>query len=275
MKLASIVLVSALFFSHISFSVDAARLLQRDTVVKKVAEIEKKVMRERMVAAAVITAGVVSFFSGVTIRDAELSATGIVSGSVGWIKNGFENGKHLFFTTDGWLNIARFGFNCAGAIGCSLITQELIKKFWHPNTLYWYVHTHVSYEAAFMSVKDAAHLLKKSDITAQQRQLYHNSLQIACFQLNRNAASVCAYMLYKGKELFPQETVLTQKMSVYFFNYHNDWLADFIEIIESPHPDYEKLIEHCSAYEKEVKSICTQFASIEGETVEQRRAIEG
>lgn len=272
-------IVSMLCFSVDLFSIDSSRLLQREAVENKIKEIEKRVLMERSVVAATITAGLI--YCGITFsafinNHLDVTPKPPLVDKVKRSQDGFfRSMKNLFFTFDGWKMMGQFGCSLVGYTAWGIVTKKLFEKIWHPMTFRWYVYTHIPYNAVLTGMKDSIEALQKSDISVDQKKIYHDSLKVFCSQLTRYATCVCAYMLYKANGLFPEETILAQQMSVYFFNYHNDWMTEFIEQFEVDQPNYTALFERCIAYEKIIKRLCIQFSSIEGETSEERRAVAG
>jgi hypothetical protein len=189
-------------------------------------------------------------------------------------KNFGANTKDLLCTKAGWWRMAKGGLFSCGQVCMYHVMQKMVNEVQYPDTLYRYLQSKVPYKKTTAMIKKMVHRLQYEILTDQQTQHDLSMLQLSCNQLAHYGESICAYMMYKGKELEESnQRDMAQAAARYLFNYHNDWLRSLSRQLEAEKSDYQKISEMIVSYESELAYQLKNFASIEGETKEDRRAV--
>jgi hypothetical protein len=267
--------------------------LDQDVIDKKVIAIDKMITRQRYAKAFFTALGVAytlylflppvynlfqnpvdKALDGIDVPKKPMQKRPFREVFVEDCKNFGANTKDLLCTKAGWWRMAKGGLFFCGQVGMYHVMQKVADEVQHPDTLYWYLQAKVPYKKTTAMIKKMVHRLQYEILTDQQTQHDLSMLQLSCNQLAHYGESICAYMMYKGKELEESnQRDMAQAAARYLFNYHNDWLRSLSRQLEAEKSDYQKISEMIVSYESELAYQLKNFASIEGETKEDRRAV--
>lgn len=276
----------------VSIFSESIRLLERQEINKKAVVIEKKLAREKYFVLGLTTLGHIhniyiflSFFMPsksldnmcAACKNKEVELVKNVPFGVAMrsgLINVVQNVKNLFVTPQGWGTIGYNILYCGGFLTASFITARVADNLIHPDTLHWYITTHVPYELTIQLMKEVIVNLQAQKLTGED--VVYN-VQILKDSLNRLAGygeSICAYMTYKSHCLEDGEQQVAEKAICYFFHYYNAWLIDVFAQCGLKSPHYDQINASIASYEINVAAQLRHFYAIEGETEIDQLAIE-
>ncbi len=178
--------------------------------------------------------------------------------------------KSIFFTRKG-LSILLRAF---GEVSAMVIMQKLVSHYWHPDTLHWFVYARVPYQRTVRLIDEFIDELQNPMLQVEQHEFYHQSLVNGCNQLVEYSERVCAYMEYKSNRLLViTQTTIGLSIGRHLFNRTNDWVAEIRTLFEDDKPNYLKISKNITTFVSELTRQLDHFASIEGETHEERRRV--
>lgn len=173
--------------------------------------------------------------------------------------NGF---KDTFCTVNGWQNLLKF---CVGEAATHFVLQKVDTHFRHPDTLRWYVHTHVPYVRVLKIMKNITLKLQEHDLDERDKDHYCSLLYACCDRLSGYGEDICAYIVYKSSDLEGRTAEMAEQMARYLLNYQNESLEAIGVELDKHEPDYQIINQLIAIYETEIRSHRDMFAVIEGE----------
>lgn len=288
----------AIMCGSLSLSADSVRLLQQTEINKKVVAIEKIITRDSRIVLALKALGHAQeiyilwslmsplFTDNTAAKELQLlcieckerpkAAIEKISFTKAlWsgLTNFGTNTKNLFTTPQGWLTMGGWGAYYGSCLAALYVTLRIPDDCVHPDTLRWYLSAYVPYEVTTQVMKDAIINLQDQSLEAEQvkynRQLLHSSIN----RLARYGESICAYMVYKTKQLDEYEQQVATAAAHHCFKYYNNWLMAISAQCSSNNPDYNQINQLITSYEMAMAAELKHFAAIEGETKAERRAV--
>jgi hypothetical protein len=177
----------------------------------------------------------------------------------------------LKFTKDSLFSIGHYGLATCAQNGIGLVMAGMYKRLMYPDTLRWYVHTHVPYKMIIKGMKDGLvdPSLDSLDIAYNKQKLHDSCFLLACY-----GESMCAYMTYKTKKLDAQVQPIAELAKNRFLGFYNDWLRRMMSQLDQEIINNDEVIKLIQLYEKELTYRLRHFAILEGETEDQMCAIE-
>jgi hypothetical protein len=276
-------LVLLVFFSNIHTAVLDPIVIQKQAEI-----IEKKIMRDRYifygltaVAIAYQVSTALSQFKNAydtkstprteTPSEEKLSILQSIAQS---FKESFKACKaglhHLVFTQEGWIATTHVfvGF------GSSVVISKLTEKFMRPDTLRWYVRTHVPYHITLKMMKTRLEELQDASLDQDQVCMGHEYIQLLYERLVKQVSLISSYMLYKEKYLDDEERAIVQRLRKLIFNSQNSWLERIKNQLSAEDRDYEEIMKLIIAYEADCKLQINHFSLVEGDTPYERDALQ-
>jgi hypothetical protein len=167
-------------------------------------------------------------------------------------------------------------FACGNVVqtGISFVMEGVYGKLNYPNTLRWYICSHVPYTATIKVIKELLTPLQDQSSLMHDQVCYNKQLlQEACNRLVYDGEKLCAYMIYKAKQLGIEEQQIAERTTRYFFNYYNEFLQRLSDQLASDVIDCAALDTMLISFEADIKRQFKLFFYIEGETDEERAMI--
>lgn len=280
--------LSTLIFMSSCISMCEVRLLDQKKIDQHAIAIEKKVTRDyyvRMalvgiVAARVAYAGIKWLNTPIEKKSENLIPVQKPKDSpevpkISWeewacnVKTSWVNwGKHVVSKENVTKQAIDFGkFACGNVMqtGISFVMEGVYGKLNYPNTLRWYISSHVPHTATITVIKG----MLIPDQMSNNRLL----LQEACDRLVCDGEKICGYMTYKTKQLDIEEQQIAERTTRYFFNYYNEFLQRFSDQLASDTADCTVLDTMITSFEADIKRQLKLFFYLEGETDEERAMI--
>lgn len=139
--------------------------------------------------------------------------------------------------------------------------------------MHWFVYARVPYQRTVRLIDEFIDELQDPTLQVEQHEFYHKSLVNGCNQLVEYSERVCAYMEYKSNRLDGTQKMLGLSIGRHLFNRTNDWVAEIRTLFEDDQLNYLKISKNITTFVSELTRQLDHFASIEGETHEERRRV--
>ncbi len=163
------------------------------------------------------------------------------------------------------IDLGKFACMSGFQTGMGFVMEGVYGKLNYPNTLRWYICSHVPYTATVKVIKDM--------LAADQTHYNTLLLQEACNRLVLDGEKICGYMTYKTKQLDIEEQQIAERTTRHFFNYYNEFLKRLSDQLACDVVDYSAIDTMLISFETDVKRQLKLFFYIEGETDEERAMI--
>ena len=283
--------------ASLCISAESIRFLQSAEINKKIVGIEKQIIRDKRIMLGLKALSHVqeiylfwSFFSPLFADNTSIKLQQVcVECKVRpkapieevpftkalWLglTNFGNNTKNLFITPQGWLTMGGWAAYYGSCLASLYVTFRMPDDFVHPDTLRWYVQAHVPYEATIQLMKDAIINLQDQSLETAQIDYNRQVLRDSVDRLARDGESICAYMVYKIKQLDEYETPVAERAAHNFFKYYNAWLTNVSAQCGLDSPDYDEINKLVIAHEMAVTAQLKHFYAIAGETKAERRMV--
>lgn len=185
----------------------------------------------------------------------------------GAMSQGFQN---AFFTKEGW---ERSWPIIAGWAATTFIMQSVQEKFQHPDTLRWYIRSHVPYGKSIVVMKKVITHLQDTHLSDQDRAFKHIMCSGLLEQLANYGEDICAYIQYKASRLEGRRKINAEKCSRYLIHYHNDLLERIDTLLHGDISGYSSIIDLLDVYSSELMHYRQLFSTLEGESEYQEKMI--
>ena len=149
--------------------------------------------------------------------------------------------------------------------GMGFVMEGVYGKLNYPNTLRWYICSHVPYTATLKVVREM--------LASDQSDYNTLLLQEACNRLVLDGEKICGYMTYKTKQLDIEEQQIAERTTRHFFTYYNEFLQRLSDQLACNVVDYNTIDTMLTSFEADVKRQLKLFFYLEGETDEERAMI--
>jgi hypothetical protein len=270
-SLKSFLLFPLVVFSGISSQ--ETTILNQTNIDKKALIIEQKLKRDRFIMYGLTGLSVAhEVYQWVPLlRDlfSKNSSSATEETKLSFFESIKAAAHYLFYTKEGWIAIMQSGVS----VGGFFIICEMGKKFIHPNTLRWYINAHAPYDITIKMMQERLVELQDPSLSLEQLRINNEMLHLLYDRLVRQGESMCAFMAYKTKRLDDDEKIVAERSKVLMLKSHNDWLQCINVQLQSDNRDYNVLSTLLDAYKNMIQAQADNFAFIEGETGQERRAI--
>ncbi len=163
------------------------------------------------------------------------------------------------------IDLGKFACNSGFQMGMGFVMEGVYGKLNYPNTLRWYICSHVPYTATLKVVREM--------LTSDQSDYNKQLLQEACNRLVLDGEKICGYMTYKTKQLDIEEQQIAERTTRHFVTYYNEFLQRLSDQLVSDVVDYNIIDTMLTSFETDVKRQLKLFFYLEGETDEERAMI--
>ena len=304
MKYANIFLSSLLFISSMVCTYEI-RLLDQKKIDQHAAAIETKVTRDyylRVALVSIVAARIaymgINYFNSthdkvpVNVPDASsqnvevpnVQAEPIAVPKITWEEwthnqklSWVKWVKHVVSkenVTNQMIGLGQFVVINSFQTGMGFVMEGVYGKLNYPNTLRWYICSHVPYTATIKVIKEMVVPLQDPlPLTPEQVPYNKQLLQEACNRLVGDGEKLCGYMTYKTKQLDIEEQQVAERTTRHFFNYYNEFLMCISAQLACDVVDYNILDTMLISFETDIKRQLKLFFFIEGETDEERAMI--
>jgi Na+-transporting methylmalonyl-CoA/oxaloacetate decarboxylase gamma subunit len=280
MKSAHIFLSSLIFISS-CMSAFEIRFLDQKKINQHAQEIEKKVARDYylrmalvgMVAARIAYAGFVWLNTPHEEKNLITPEKPTVDPNITYwqwmcdVTTSWVNwGSHLVSKESiqhGLVNFGKFAITTTFQTSMGFVMEGVYGKLNYPNTLRWYICSHVPYTATIKMMKEML----------QEEHCDKQLVQELCNRLGADGEKLCGYMVYKTKQLEIEEQQIAERTTRYFFTHYNEFLKRLSDQLASDTVDYNSLDSMLTSFETDIKRQFKLFFFIEGETDEERAMI--
>ncbi len=173
------------------------------------------------------------------------------------------------------IDFGKFACNSSFQMGMGFVMEGVYGKLNYPNTLRWYICSHVPYTSTIKVIKEMLLPFREDQSALTLNQTCYNTrlLREACNRLVIDGEKLCGYMTYKTKQLDIEEQQIAERTTRYFVTYYNEFLKRLSDELMFDLCDCNTIDAMLATFETDIKRQFKLFFYIEGETDEERAMI--
>lgn len=176
-----------------------------------------------------------------------------------------------FLSSGAFLKFAGYAFKEIGVVvAVSILTETVLRKVNHPDTIAWYVAQHAFYKDTIALAQEYAKQSMTESATVADKVEYEKALQYCMQDLVLDVEKLLSFMEYKTARLSETSSNQARIVTAFIFDHVNHWISEMNYLLHVESIDYTLVVKHLELLKTDLDRECKRFARIEKDVVKKR-----